>query len=191
MKPLSLFGEMAEILNVYTNRESFATDLNYWLTWDVLQRFIQPKAEDSGSLLKRRESHIFEWDKPRKPTKLCKEEQRRRKRISGWIQKVHKGSHIIYSGEKSPDFDKRMSGNDFPDSQPFKSSLADLKSVEFLDSDISLLELEPDQGRHLAQTSSKSPDLSEFEPNPSQGLHLAKTLRKSPDIVNSNIDIEN
>ncbi len=141
--------------------------------------------------MKRRESHIFEWDKPRKPTKLCKEEQRRRKRISGWIQKAHKGSYFICSGEKSLDFNKHTSGNDFSDSQPFKSSLADLNSVELLDFDKSIPKLESDQGRYLAQTSSKSPCLSEFELEPSQGLHLAKVLSKSPDVMNSNIDIEN
>ncbi len=64
-----------------------------------------------------------------------------------------------------------MSGNDFSDMQPFKSSYADLNSVEFLDFDISLPKLESDQGQYLAPMSSKSPGLSEFELESSQGLH--------------------
>ncbi|MCP3686738.1 MAG: hypothetical protein GY861_29215, partial [bacterium] len=160
----------------------------YWLTCDALQCFIQPKSEDSGSLSKERGFK----DQPRdhtKPHERTKSEER--KTTSGWTQKARKDSHITYPGEKSPDFDKHMSGNDFPDSKSFKSSVADLESVEILDSDISLLELELDQGRYLAKTPSKSPGLSEFEPKPNQGLHLAKTPSKSPGTMNPNIDIEN
>ncbi|MCP3683676.1 MAG: hypothetical protein GY861_13405 [bacterium] len=140
------------------------SDTNCWLTWDVLYSLL--KSEDPGSLLKGREFK----DKPRNCAKLYERtKSEERKRTSGWTQKVQKSSHIICPGEKSsgihktgersPDFHKFTSGNDFSDTQKFKSSFEDSRSAEFLNSDTNLSEFEPklNQGQYLANLPSKSP----------------------------------
>ncbi len=177
IKPLTLFEEMILIHEEYEERKKLVVfkKATYWLTWDAL--YNQLKLKESGTLSKGREFK----DKPRNCTKLYERtKSEERKRTSGWTQKVQANSLTVYlrmkaltihkSGERSPDFHKFMSGNDFSDMQKFKSSFEDSKSVEFLNSNTNLFK---------------------FEPKSNQGQYLAKEPSKNPGTVSSNIDIEN